>query len=607
MDLAFQRASMPPAQINRFWTVPLLTASAAAAAAAPITSPIEIPTSPAMPPSLDPAYFPRTDDCDAWRAYLGQRIDANLVRAMKPHQVELVRDSLRLRMRLIIGADQGTGKTLVILVLLHLLRHVARRFLIVAPVSALPSFLKELGAWFARGSESVQWIESSMPIAIKQPRAARKRKRPEGNDADADAAGDAAPTPPPPPIRYHPLIDRGKKFVLVTNTIATLIARDLHATPFDVVVVDEARSLASMTSAFARVMLPLLQRATWAVALSGTIVDQPIQFFNVCNALRPDIGAFVDYRHFGRTFCKVSHRRTPTGAQIEEFKGCRSAEAGAALRALLLRHVMLRVLKAVVMRDVPQKQYARVYLEPACEADRVKLRELKTLAESNEVLAQQAMDGGTASGAASGAGAGKRARTSVGKAASSSSKQVAAEQDRIKELRDFSRKLHGAIPLKIRPLCAYLEAHVFDSGLYLREKVLLFAHHKPIMAAMAALLERRGVRFVLIQGGTPVTERGTIERAFQTDATVRVALLSISAACTGITLTAATRAYFAELLFNPSQVVQAEDRCHRIGTTGQVHITRVILRDSIDELIDRIEWNKRKLVAQIVDGTDTQT
>ena len=58
-------------------------------------------------------------------------------------------------------------------------------------------------------------------------------------------------------------------------------------------------------------------------------------------------------------------------------------------------------------------------------------------------------------------------------------------------------------------------------------------------------------RFIRIDGKTSPEERMSNTTKFQTEDDVRVAVLSITAANTGITLTAAQLVIFAELYWNP--------------------------------------------------------
>ena len=65
-------------------------------------------------------------------------------------------------------------------------------------------------------------------------------------------------------------------------------------------------------------------------------------------------------------------------------------------------------------------------------------------------------------------------------------------------------------------------------------------------------------------------------RSFQDNFHIRAAVLSIMAANVGITLTAASTVVFAEMHWTPSQLVQAEDRAHRIGQRSCVNVHYLI-------------------------------
>lgn len=73
--------------------------------------------------------------------------------------------------------------------------------------------------------------------------------------------------------------------------------------------------------------------------------------------------------------------------------------------------------------------------------------------------------------------------------------------------------------------------------------------------------------------------------SFQNDDQIRLALLSITAASTGLTLTKATTVIFAELFFNPGVLVQAEDRAHRIGQLDSVNVHYLLAKGTTDDHI----------------------
>ena len=78
--------------------------------------------------------------------------------------------------------------------------------------------------------------------------------------------------------------------------------------------------------------------------------------------------------------------------------------------------------------------------------------------------------------------------------------------------------------------------------------------------------------YIRIDGSTDPRLRDDMRKRFQEDESCRVAVLSIRAAGTGLTLTAASTVLFAELTWVPGEIQQAEDRVHRIGQQDSVNI-----------------------------------
>ena len=129
-------------------------------------------------------------------------------------------------------------------------------------------------------------------------------------------------------------------------------------------------------------------------------------------------------------------------------------------------------------------------------------------------------------------------------------------------------------------------------------KVVLAAHHRDIVTGLAD--EFGGYKII---GGQPVEETEAAKKAFQTDPEVSVIVLSVQAAKTGHTLTAAQDIILVELPWTPSDFDQVVDRIHRIGQTGSVLATSVLVPSTIDEDLWVLLAEKRKVVDAVTDGT----
>ena len=101
-----------------------------------------------------------------------------------------------------------------------------------------------------------------------------------------------------------------------------------------------------------------------------------------------------------------------------------------------------------------------------------------------------------------------------------------------------------------------------------------------------------------------VKDRQAQVEKFQNDDSCKVIIGTISAMGTGLTLTAASTVIFLDKPWNPANTVQAEDRAHRIGTTGTVNVITLVCKDTIDERIEEIIYEKSELSEGLVEGND---
>ena len=81
-------------------------------------------------------------------------------------------------------------------------------------------------------------------------------------------------------------------------------------------------------------------------------------------------------------------------------------------------------------------------------------------------------------------------------------------------------------------------------------------------------------------------------------------VLSIQAAKSGHTLTAAQDVLFVDLPWTPADVDQTVARCHRIGQQGSVTATYMLTANTIDEKIYELIDSKRAVVNQATEGQE---
>lgn len=137
------------------------------------------------------------------------------------------------------------------------------------------------------------------------------------------------------------------------------------------------------------------------------------------------------------------------------------------------------------------------------------------------------------------------------------------------------------------------------------DKCIVFSNWTQVINPAYDILNGMGFNPALITGEVDDTQA---EKArFMTDDSCKVILGTTSAMGTGYTLTAGRTVIFLDSPWTRAEKDQAEDRAHRIGTSGTVSIITIVCKDTIDEKIEKIVQSKGLLSDMIVDKMDVTT
>jgi non-specific serine/threonine protein kinase len=108
----------------------------------------------------------------------------------------------------------------------------------------------------------------------------------------------------------------------------------------------------------------------------------------------------------------------------------------------------------------------------------------------------------------------------------------------------------------------------------------------------------------VLSGETRVRERAELVRRFQEDEAIPFFVLSLKAGGTGLNLTAATHVVHFDRWWNPAVENQATDRAFRIGQKKGVLVHKLVCRGTVEERIDAMLEDKRKLSRELLEGND---
>lgn len=178
---------------------------------------------------------------------------------------------------------------------------------------------------------------------------------------------------------------------------------------------------------------------------------------------------------------------------------------------------------------------------------------------------------------------------------------VLAMLTRLRQLCQDPRLLYENInePSSKMKGCMELIHSLKDNG----HKILLFSSFTSVLHLIEAQCQKEHISYYLLDGSTPKEKRKKMVDDFQSDQTT-LFLISLKAGGSGLNLTAAQAVIHYDPWWNMSAKNQATDRVHRIGQSETVQVFSLIMKNSIEEKIMKLQEQKKNLADTFVEGNE---
>jgi superfamily II DNA or RNA helicase len=431
----------------------------------------------------------------------------------------------KLKLGACLADDMGLGKTIQVLSLLLALRNESGRnkpCLLVAPASLLANWAAE-----------IERFAPSLRALVAHPSSAPAGKRKTDEPADL-----------------------GEVDLVITSYGYLERAPWLSATPWQIVILDEAQAIKNPTAKQTRRVKALTAEAR--IALTGTPIENRLgDLWSIFDFINPGLlGSSKQFSTFVKSLAERSHN--PYGPLRE-----------------LVRPYILRRLKTdkSIIADLPDKTEVNVFCPLSRKQAALYQQAVEDLAGKLEDL-----DG--------------MQRKGIVLAFLMRFKQICNHPSQWLGDDGWAEEDSGKLA-RLRDIAEVVAAR--------QEKALIFTQFRettaPLAAFLATVFGRPGV---VLTGDTEVKKRKDLVRQFQEDESVPFFVLSVKAGGAGLNLTAASHVVHFDRWWNPAVENQATDRAFRIGQNKNVLVHKFICRGTIEDKIDQMIESKKQLAGDFL-------
>ena len=326
---------------------------------------------------------------------------------------------------------------------------------------------------------------------------------------------------------------------------------------FDYVILDEAQYIKNQGTKSAKSVKEL--KGKYKLALTGTPIENSLaEMWSIFDFLMP--GYLFPYAYFSKEYERPIVKEQDETKQAELKK--------------LISPFILRRRKQEVLKELPDKIESTLTIEFSEEEQKLYLANLSQV--NMELQDKLQMDQANAIA-------------------------ILAMLTRLRQICCEPRVLYENIdtPSSKIEACMELILRLRESG----KKILLFSSFTSVLDLIDEALNKEKISHYTLTGQTDKVKRRELVAKFQEDDTA-VFLISLKAGGTGLNLTAAEAVIHFDPWWNMSAQNQATDRAHRIGQQNTVQVFKLIMKDSIEEKIQKLQEAKKDLADAFVEGND---
>ncbi|KAH9707388.1 Helicase-like transcription factor CHR28 [Citrus sinensis] len=120
-------------------------------------------------------------------------------------------------------------------------------------------------------------------------------------------------------------------------------------------------------------------------------------------------------------------------------------------------------------------------------------------------------------------------------------------------------------------------------------KSIVFSQWTRMLDLVENSLNQHCIQYRRLDGTMSLAARDRAVKDFNADREITVMLMSLKAGNLGLNMVAASHVILLDLWWNPTTEDQAVDRAHRIGQTRPVTVTRLTIRDTVEDRILKLQ------------------